>query len=722
MPTRSLTNSLTNLHAGGVTGVWVGGFSPLSLFTGGEAGAILLANDFSFLYQDAAMTQPVTAFGQPCGAVRDRSGRGYHATQATAAQRPTVIGDVVSLGPELVANGDFASSSGWTAGAGWSIASGVATASASSGALAKSVSLTAGKVYQLTITVTSYTSGSVTPFLTGGTSNQTLPATSVGTLTKLIRAEAGNATLSIQAASATLSVDNVSLREVTAWSGQPRLHFNGATQWLTTGYTPGAAWGAGICVVKENESSSLVFEAYSAAANGYFNNNTLSVLSSPVGQGNVAQSLPYGDPVVWTASVTGDNVGTVPLSIMARNDGAARSFFTEGELYGLVIISRALTDSERAKLARYLQPRDTFSAPSVYVAGDTATKAFTAVLPMGDSSMVRVSLAPTGKNGLFNFSKVETAPLGNPQSASWTTQSTFTTDWIPPMQVAAQASGDAGGVIFTGGNHGSDGSTGGSTTASMTQWACEVDGAPASGVVTVGCQRATFRWTNRVLGYNTITLSREIVEQVVSMHITGDGIEVVQTLRALEAVTFKRMYGPQMVVDGFASTVHFFDGAAQVRENWATAVDSGTKAVAPDVWAISMGGAVGQQISWIDRGYGVGDLRHVSSASPGAIKGGNKAYHSVCYGPDVPIASGKTLTWRGGYSWSDGSVASGAVDSAFSFRKRRQAWLGWAMASGSGAINVAASYSGGAVGSGTYANALDVTAAAYSADSYIVAR
>lgn len=544
----------------------------------------------------------------------------------------------------------------------------------------------------------------------------------MGTHTKLIRAETGNTTLSLSAASATLTIDNVSVREVTAWTGRPRLHFNGVTHWMTTAYTPAAAWGACVCVRKDNEASGLVFESYNAAANAYFNNNTISVLGSPSGQGNSVASLPYGDPVVWSASVTGDNVGTVPLALMARNDGASRSFYVEGEFYGLVMISRVFTAAENTRLVSYMQPRPEWEGPSVYVAGDASTKTFTAVMPMGDTSMVRVTLAPNGKNNLFNFSKVETAPLGNPASASWTTQSTFTTDWIPPMQVGAVATTDAGGVIFTGGNHGSDGASGGSNTALMTQWACEVDGRAlgASETIASSAQRVTFRWTNRVYGYNTITFPREIVEQVVAMHITGDGIEVIHGLRALEAVTFKRVYGPQMVVDGFADTVHFFDGAAQARESWASAVDSGAKSAAPNVWATSMKGAVGYQNSWLDRTFSSGDLRTVSSASPGALKGGNKAYFSICYGPDVSLASGKSMLWRGGYSWSDLSVASGGVDSAFSFRKDRQAYMGWATAT-NGAANVAANYNGSTVNGVAYSDSLTITASSYQADNYIVA-
>jgi len=64
-------------------------FSPASLFAGGIAGAWYGPSDLSTLFQDSAGTTPVTTAGQPVGLMLDNSGNGNHATQATAAARPT---------------------------------------------------------------------------------------------------------------------------------------------------------------------------------------------------------------------------------------------------------------------------------------------------------------------------------------------------------------------------------------------------------------------------------------------------------------------------------------------------------------------------------------------------------------------------------------------------------------------------------------------------------
>lgn len=63
-------------------------FNPIALFAAGEQGVWYDPSDLSTLFQDAAGTIPVTAAGQPVGRVLDKSGRGNHASQATATSRP----------------------------------------------------------------------------------------------------------------------------------------------------------------------------------------------------------------------------------------------------------------------------------------------------------------------------------------------------------------------------------------------------------------------------------------------------------------------------------------------------------------------------------------------------------------------------------------------------------------------------------------------------------
>lgn len=68
-------------------------WTPSRLFAAGEQGGWWDPSDFSTMFQDSAGTTPVTATGQPVGLIRDKSGRGNHRTQGTAASRPTLQQD-----------------------------------------------------------------------------------------------------------------------------------------------------------------------------------------------------------------------------------------------------------------------------------------------------------------------------------------------------------------------------------------------------------------------------------------------------------------------------------------------------------------------------------------------------------------------------------------------------------------------------------------------------
>lgn len=128
--------------------------------------------------------------------------------------RPITRGAGVAMvaPPELVANGGFADATGWTAGGGWSIGSGVATAAAS-GTLSRSITVIPGRWYRVTYEITAFTTGTVTPNFSGGTTVNGAAASGTGVRSVLIQAAPGNNTLGFVAAgSPSLSIDNVSVK------------------------------------------------------------------------------------------------------------------------------------------------------------------------------------------------------------------------------------------------------------------------------------------------------------------------------------------------------------------------------------------------------------------------------------------------------------------------------------------------------------------------------
>ena len=97
MLTRNLTRRITQSITRAITQAGAGGQSLDSavraLFANGEQGAWYDPSDLSTMFQDSAGTTPVTAVGQSVGRILDKSGRGNHATQATAASRPVLQQD-----------------------------------------------------------------------------------------------------------------------------------------------------------------------------------------------------------------------------------------------------------------------------------------------------------------------------------------------------------------------------------------------------------------------------------------------------------------------------------------------------------------------------------------------------------------------------------------------------------------------------------------------------
>ena len=108
-----------------------GAFSPLSLFANNEPGWLYDISDLSTLFQDAAGTTPAVV-GQPVGLVRDKSGRGNHAT-AAGTKRPTLGRHPTSGIRNLYTNTGFAGGATGAPGiapTGWAIGFGTGSISA----------------------------------------------------------------------------------------------------------------------------------------------------------------------------------------------------------------------------------------------------------------------------------------------------------------------------------------------------------------------------------------------------------------------------------------------------------------------------------------------------------------------------------------------------------------------------------------------------------------
>ena len=89
---------------------------PLGLFGAGGLGSFYDPSNLATLFQDVAGTIPVTTPGQTVARMLDRSGNGYHATQASAALRPVYAREPkVGTRNRAVGIADVDSLSSWVA-------------------------------------------------------------------------------------------------------------------------------------------------------------------------------------------------------------------------------------------------------------------------------------------------------------------------------------------------------------------------------------------------------------------------------------------------------------------------------------------------------------------------------------------------------------------------------------------------------------------------------
>jgi len=82
-------DSVALLNLTGVSSVRIKVLAQSTLFETGQQGVWYDPSDLTTLSQDSAGTTPVTTSSQPVGKMLDLSGNGNHASQATAAARPT---------------------------------------------------------------------------------------------------------------------------------------------------------------------------------------------------------------------------------------------------------------------------------------------------------------------------------------------------------------------------------------------------------------------------------------------------------------------------------------------------------------------------------------------------------------------------------------------------------------------------------------------------------
>ena len=124
----------------------------------------------------------------------------------------------VTYGPELVTNGDFATDTSWTKGTGWTIGSGVATHAAGTGSdLYQAGAVIAGKMYTLTLDVTTVRASSTLYVMAGSTNTYQIieASVTVGQKVAIFIGPANGRALIRLGGPADVDIDNITVKETT---------------------------------------------------------------------------------------------------------------------------------------------------------------------------------------------------------------------------------------------------------------------------------------------------------------------------------------------------------------------------------------------------------------------------------------------------------------------------------------------------------------------------
>ncbi|MCL1123606.1 hypothetical protein, partial [Shewanella surugensis] len=278
----------------------------------------------------------------------------------------------------------------------------------------------------------------------------------------------------------------------------------------------------------------------------------------------------------------------------------------------------------------------------------------------------RLRFGYNGFNELPNIIGIDKENL----DGTWERINSAGTDWLPPLVFEAETGTPHASMVYTGGNHGSNGDASGAQTATNDIYQILVNGKSITSEASMGyTDKIEILIVNRLMAYNTIEDARYALSQTMRVSISPGAMEVVTDVKALEPLTMKTDNGLQMVTIGAQSTMLMLDSDIAGRVPFDSSKNSGASSEYP-AWAVLLKGDLVQQSSWMDREYEAGDGRYVSPSEP-FIRGGGatntKFYHAVVYYYPHVMQAGEHYKWRGGYSWQHPDCALEGYDSMWRY-------------------------------------------------------
>lgn len=332
-----------------------------------------------------------------------------------------------------------------------------------------------------------------------------------------------------------------------------------------------------------------------------------------------------------------------------------------------------------------------FDGGGIEIKWDKTTKVLITKWTHGEGKKLIVEHKPNGFNKLFNWAATR---LEHEDGQVSLIQASSSDAWPPYVVKALNDVDETAPQIYTGGNHGSDGYSGGENTARMVDFRIEVENVDVTNANVTGfCNEVRLQWVNEVMAYNTITKGRYVLRQTIMALIKPGNTSAFVQVEALEPLQMLVDNGPQFFIQNY-ETFHFLDGVQKERlpiipaNSETSGVFSQNKA-----WATVLGSDLfGFHGAWVDRDFECGDGRYIRGTVGAFRKGtGSKFYSCIVSGQsaDAILNQGETYEWHGGYFWSPISIVSGDADCAFIINRYGKKCLGYAQINaGIGKLNL----------------------------------
>ena len=332
---------------------------------------------------------------------------------STGATNPPTTGD------ELVTNGDFSSSTGWSLGAGWTISGGTLNWSGSYNTTfftAVTAAFVAGRYYEVTLTVSGNTSGNVIVYLNvpnnGILNGVNISGNGEKTFLLLAGVTCNGFHFVGNSATGTMSIDNISVKEINQLYAPDKMSvFAGVRQLNNNGY--GGIVGLGTTI---NDAGSMLVWLRSSAGGGNIDAYSRGTTSATTGNVTTVDALVPPETFILTTlfdigqtSVTDEMVlrmnglveactgsgsaGTGTFGNAALNIGQYNSSnFFNGRDYGFVIVGRAVTASELTNTEDYMDVQ-TFGKNMALVYSDELTTALGELITAADGDQIYMSVS-----------------------------------------------------------------------------------------------------------------------------------------------------------------------------------------------------------------------------------------------------------------------------------------------------------------------------------------